>query len=361
MLRARGRRRDASPPRDRETLAALQRLIPDDAGETRLVHVPADRSPWTGTGLRLRASDEVSTFAGGRVFYSRLLDIWGGPVPQLWFRAGESGVFRGTRDVHTFTAADGELQLASFPPGIWTDPSGEHRILPGERRPRGGLDVLVVRWAEDADSTAVLHDLTAGDTSGLAAAELDRRATLVAEPAGWTHLWDVGGSEIYRQADDEMECATHADVGIVKRPVDFPLTDATRLRWSWRVDELPSELAEDTLPTHDYMSIALEFDNGHDLTWHWSAELAPGHSYRCPIPAWRERETHMVVRRGQAGLGRWVSEERAVRRDFATAVGPPPDRIVGVWLIAVSLFQRGRGRCAYAGIELRDGERVERL
>jgi len=56
-----------------------------------------------------------------------------------------------------------------------------------------------------------------------------------------------------------------------------------------------------------------------------------------------------------------VSEERTVRRDYATAVGPPPDRIVGVWLIAVSLFQRGAGSCVYEGIELRDGERVVRV
>jgi hypothetical protein len=34
---------------------------------------------------------------------------------------------------------------------------------------------------------------------------------------------------------------------------------------------------------------------------------------------------------------------------------------VRVWLIAVSTFQRGHGSAAFDGIELRDGERVERL
>jgi hypothetical protein len=130
------------------------------------------------------------------------------------------------------------------------------------------------------------------------------------------------------------------------------------LSWSWRVDELPSELAEDTLPTHDYLSIALEFDNGQDLTWQWSAELPPEYSYRCPLPHWDARETHLVIRSGNADIGRWLTEERAVRRDYATAVGDPPERIVGVWLIAVSVFQRGHGRCAYGAIELGDGERV---
>jgi hypothetical protein len=360
-VRARRRRHAEQPPLGRDALEGLQRLLPSGS-ESRLVGVCADRPPWTGTGLELRAGDEVTSFAVGRVHLLRLLNLWGPPGNQLWFRHGGAGpVFRGTRDSHTFSAAEGRLELASHPPGAWADRTGAHRRGRGEPRASGGLHVLVVRWPRGADSGAALRGIAGADPSGLAAAELRRRETFVAEPPGWSHLWDVGASEIYRRADERIECDTHGDVGIVKRPVDFPLSDATRLRWSWRVDELPSDLAEDTLPTHDYVSIALEFDNGHDLTWHWSAELPPEWSYRCPIPAWKHRETHMVVRRGRADLGRWLTEERAVRRDYGAAVGPPPDRIVGVWLIAVSVFQRGRGRCAYARIELRDGERVERV
>jgi hypothetical protein len=47
-----------------------------------------------------------------------------------------------------------------------------------------------------------------------------------------------------------------------------------------------------------------------------------------------------------------------VRADYARAVGDPPQRIVRVWLIAVSVFQRGEGICDYADIELVDGDRV---
>jgi len=54
------------------------------------------------------------------------------------------------------------------------------------------------------------------------------------------------------------------------------LTPTLRLRWSWRLDKLPSRLPEDTALTHDYISVALEFDDGRDLTWHWSAGLPPG-------------------------------------------------------------------------------------
>lgn len=49
------------------------------------------------------------------------------------------------------------------------------------------------------------------------------------------------------------------------------------------MDLLPSEVREDTLTTHDYMSIAVEFDNGQDITCYWSAELpvGPGESSGC--------------------------------------------------------------------------------
>jgi len=41
-------------------------------------------------------------------------------------------------------------------------------------------------------------------------------------------------------------------------------------------------------------------------------------------------------------------------------MGEPPARIVAVWLIAVSLFQHGRGEAEFAQIELSSaGERVE--
>ena len=111
---------------------------------------------------------------------------------------------------------------------------------------------------------------------------------------------------------------------------------------------------EDVTPTHDYLSIAVEFDNGLDLTYLWSAALPVGTVFRCPLPWWDQRETHQVVRSGAAGLGHWVAEEQSLLADYERAIGGPvPARIVGVWLIAVAILQRGRGECDYRGIELR--------
>jgi Protein of unknown function (DUF3047) len=109
------------------------------------------------------------------------------------------------------------------------------------------------------------------------------------------------------------------------------------------------------------VSLAVEFDNGQDLTYLWSAALDPEFSYRCPISSWRNRETHLVIRSGSGQLGRWINEEREVWRDYERAVGTPPARIVAVWLIAVSIFQHGAARAEYRNIELCRGSEVLRV
>lgn len=48
------------------------------------------------------------------------------------------------------------------------------------------------------------------------------------------------------------------------------------------------------------------------------------------------------------------------RRDYRRAVSPPPDGIVGVWLIGLSLFQRATGSCQYVDIELVTEDRITR-
>ena len=73
------------------------------------------------------------------------------------------------------------------------------------------------------------------------------------------YLWELGKGEIYDQRDGEhgpsMRCRTREDVGILQKNVDCALTPDTRLKWKWKVDVLPSRLAEDTVPTHDYLSL----------------------------------------------------------------------------------------------------------
>ena len=375
-LAARSARRrltgDVPPvPTDREFratlepwLAALPTGLTSGHGFHRL---PARQPPWHDTGMDLEAGETVTLLADGRVYLSRALDIWVGPAFQLWCRVGELGpVFRGTRATHTFTVREpGRLWLASYFPGEWADPSGRLATPPDVYATvSGGTSVLVLRWAPGTDVPGLFRGF-ARDTRvpGLLLAEAERFDQPVTVPEDWDYLWYLGPGEFFRPSltsdgRPSISCHTHCDGGILQREARVPLAPGMRLAWSWRVDELPMDLAEDTLPSHDYLSIAVEFDDGQDLTYYWSAALPVGTVYRCPLPNWKDKETHVVVRSGPAGLGAWHEEERDLHADYQRIIGGAARQVVRIWLIANSLLQRGHGRCEYASIRVITNERT---
>jgi hypothetical protein len=80
------------------------------------------------------------------------------------------------------------------------------------------------------------------------------------------------------------------------------------------------------------------------------------------LPNWAGKEYHVVVRTGTDGLGQWHDERRNLYDDYCKYMGEPPGRIVKVWLIANSIFQRHEGVCDYADILLCSaGEKVQVL
>lgn len=325
------------------------------------VEVPCDRPPWLNTGLHLEAGDRITSFAAGRT-HLKGTDISVGPSFQLWARIGDQGeIFRGTRDTNSFTAATaGPLHLASYFPGEWGTRRGELGVPEAVYAAvEGALSVLLVRWScEPVRGLQALADL--GDASGLVAMEIDRLTNPVEPPDGWYYMWHIGPAEIYRAIHEPgrrsvIACRTQGDCGLLLRDVDLPLEPGTRLRWSWKVDALPSPVAENTFPTHDYTSVAVEFENGQDLSYFWSAALPIGTGFHCPIPQWNRRETHVAIRSGTDLLGRWLDEERDLYADHVRYVGGPAGtRIVRVWLIALSLFQRRPGVSTFADLTLTD-------
>ncbi|MGZ5028655.1 MAG: DUF3047 domain-containing protein [Methylobacter sp.] len=333
--------------------------------EHRMFELPSEQKPWLDTGFDIEAGDNFTSFAAGQTRFKDL-PITLEPDFQLWFRIGENGeIFRGTRNSHSFTAEQsGRLYLASYFPGEWADRTGK-LVTPDEvyALVMGNLDVLLIRWQVntlDGLKSLIEH----GDVDKLIATEIDRLVLPIIAPEGWEYLWFVGPAEIYQSCtapakQSAIRCNTHNDCGLLQKSVALPFQPDTRLRWSWKIDELPSSVREDTLPTHDYLSIAVEFDNGQDITYYWSAELPPETAYRCPIPTWTHRETHVVIRSGSQGLGEWFNEDRDVYQDYINAIGGPlPGNIVKVWLIAVSLFQHEQGVCQYADISFVSGGRV---
>jgi len=320
------------------------------------VEVSGDAENWTHTNIVIPPDVPVTLLAAGRVYVSRALDIGFGPGVGLWYRVGEGLVGKQVGAACSLHSdAGGVLSLATKPSGEFADPTGTFDAAVPREALSGSFLVAVIRWRTEA--LPALQTAAELDAE-LFAPALQRLQAPIQTPHGWNYLWRLGQGEIYSVCDDETPalcCHTRADVGILQFPLSRPLTATTRLSWSWCVEQLPSKLPEHTPPTHDYLSIAVEFDNGLDLTWMWSAGLPTDTIFQCPLPWWDQRETHWVIRSGTEELGQWLNEQRDVLADYTRAIdGPPPKAIVAVWLIANTAFQRGEGKCQYRRIVLSD-------
>ena len=359
--RVRGHRSSYEAPdidRLREAFDPLIRRVQDHVRGAEYVFLDGRRPPWTATNLALQAGEEVSVLAVGRLWRSKPLDLWIGPQLGLWCRIGENGtVFNSTHETNTFKAeASGNLYLATQFPGQFADPSGRVQSpLRVYDTAEGGFAVLIIVWRNG--SSAPLREMAkSSDPFGLLSTELRRQDQPPQKPKDWSFLWFLGVSDIFSAGDDQGEkcihCRTHGNVGILQKDVVLPLSPDTEVCWDWMVSALPSRLREDTSASHDYLSIAVEFENGRDITYHWSWELPPNYGYWCPLPTWKDREFHVVIRSGTGEIGQWLSERRNLFADYKLYIGHPPERILRVWLIAGSRWQRFPGEMNIKNIRL---------
>lgn len=365
-LKSRWQGEGADPEKEAEAFAAAftgaMRAHEHSFAGWACTKVPAGAADWVDTGIDLERGQRFSLFAAGAVWLARPLGLRFGPQTGLWLRIGEGRIEKMIGATHSGEAdVSGRLYVITKPPGEWLSEAGDFDPAYPREELEGGFTLGICLW-KNRDGPRALQPLQ--EAHPLFAREVKRLAAPIKTPEGWHYLWRLGQGEIYRQeheADNCMHCHTKEDVGILQYPAPMPLTDTLTLDWRWKADRLPSALAEDIQPTHDYLSIAVEFDNGQDLTYMWSGGLAPGTIFRCPLP-WRdERETHWVLR-GPTDLGRWLDESRPLKADYEKAIGGElPRSVTAVWLIAVSCFQRGEGVCTYERIELVDGREHVRV
>jgi hypothetical protein len=340
-------------------LASTASALQAAGAEVAQVRVDARREPWTPTGLAARQGAAITWLAVGDSWIATRRGPHLDAALQLRVRTGMAGpALDGTGA--TFTAAaprEGPVELCSLFPGELR--GGGERVVHDHTMPRalfrGGFDVVVAVWPRGCDVGARLADAAERDPTGLCRREFDRLGTPIAPPSGWEPHRHVPLAGLHRERDGEVDVHSRGRVEIVCREACASLTDTLRLRWRWRMDRLPAARAEDTLLTHDYMSVAVEFDDGRDLSYHWSVALPTETSYRCPLPHWRKREWHLVVRSGSAGIGEWRGEERALAPDRARAIGgATPREVVRVWMIVTCVSTGGEARGTYADIELVD-------
>lgn len=315
-----------------EIVAAATALGPEppagaSSGSARLTLKVGE--PWHDSGVVVRAGQAFTVRGSGAIWLQKGLALGFEPRMALWVRIGEGQPVRKliTNETSFIAWADGPVAVVIKALRAWSDRCGNQEAAEPGGKLEGALEVLVAAW-------------TAEVPAGFVA------VTGTGAPEGWTYHWQAGDGSIYRpEADGSILIETHGDAGILTKPVDIALTADTRIAWDWLVEELPSQRPEDIAANHDYLSVAAEFENGLDLTWMWSAGLPAESVFQCPLPWWCDRETHMVVRSDPADLGRWCSEQRNIAADYARAVGGPmPARVVRLWLIAASVFQRRRGR-----------------
>ncbi|MGE0624860.1 MAG: DUF3047 domain-containing protein [Pseudomonadales bacterium] len=328
------------------------------SGNRTTISIDNAMAGWQSTGLQVQTGDYLALFGAGDWDADGLSLA---PRHLLWYRIGDQGTATNFSADEELAMADsaGEVFVAVKPPGIyWTDDYG---TFPPEflQAPPVPLAVTVeaIRFQgsleEGLQRLADSGDLRAAD----ALHTLSERKSL---PAGFFYLPYLGRSNVWADGTVDgkpgIQADTTDDVGIVKLPLDIPLTDTTEIRFDWRYDSLPALGPETEAQFHDYLSIALEFDNGQDLTWMWSPTIEAGTHFHCPLPWWDSRETHYVIQSGVDGLGSWHSHQRNVLSDYRDAIEVPgATRIVGVWFIANSLFGRQRAAASFARVSVTDG------
>lgn len=340
---------------------------------TKFLTHHANTLPWTATGLQLQPGQQVSTFATGRLWRSRALDLYIGPQFALWFRVGVNGeVFNSTRDSKTFTTEKGgELYLANQLPGWFQDKSG--RVVGDlsiyEKGGDGKLEILLIVWKDGVDVPKLLSSHVNNNSHALIKTESTRPSEEKSTnlPPEWYYFWFLGKSTLYTSPSSPSDnpksitCKPAKGIGILMKDLTPtpPFSKNCILKWSWNISSLPSRLREDTTFSHDYFSVAVEFENGRDITYTWSYNLPVDYGYWCPLSTWEAREYHVVIRSGIEGLGEWWSEERDLYADYERYIGAGggmPTRIVRVWLISNAVFQRLEGEMTVRGIEIVDGD-----
>jgi hypothetical protein len=335
--------------------ALIARAKSAELQDVRVFELSGSDLPWKDLGITLAKGQEATFLLGGRVWLSREQDLWVEPGVAFHVRTrGTRPIFNPMSNTGTMTAAgDGPLEMARSLVEF-QDEQGELAVPKNEyAKADARIYGLALVWRGSA--LAGLDSLLShGDVDGIIGAEKARLQSPRKLPSGWNNFFMLGGGPVIFNdiGNGAISCEPLKNAGILQHPVSIELKPQTTLSWRWIVEELPSRLPEDQLTSHDYLSIAAEFDDGQDLTYFWSSSLPVGKAFRCPIPRWTPLESHMVVRSGLADLGKWVSDERDVYADYKEHIGGPAKSVVRVWLLGVSLFQRRPGSCRFGDMQI---------
>lgn len=317
--------------------------------------------PWSQNLGEVKAGQSVTFLLSGRWWILKEHNYWVDPGVAFYARISGGTMYNPANNTGTMLAdRSGTLEIARTV-GQFKNAKGE--LFPSEEQYKateGLIEGIAIIWKEEA-LDGLVNLSAAGDVDGLVLAEINRINYQKLLPAGWSYMYMFGDSGIFSGGrDGELNCNSHKNVGILQYAINATLTEDLEIYWQWIVDKLPSPVAEDQILTHDYLSIAVEFDDGKDITYMWSAELEEGIVFQCPLPRWAEIETHIVQRSGTKLMGKKVKESRNLFRDYHEHIGGSASSITRIWLIANTVFMRGAGRCSYSDILLtQNGQKIK--
>jgi len=135
-------------------------------------------------------------------------------------------------------------------------------------------------------------------------------------------------------------------------PQDFP-----RLRWRWRVAQLPPGGDEGRKETHDSAAgVYVIFDNQifpRVIKYVWSSTLPVGTHVQNPL-YWRAKI--VVLKSGPANLGQWHQETVNFYQDYQDLFGERPGKVQGIGLATSSTATQSLAIADYDDFTLLDSE-----
>ncbi|MBT5064911.1 MAG: DUF3047 domain-containing protein [Proteobacteria bacterium] len=336
----------------------------EEVAKVDYILLAGNEPPWQQTKIVITRGQQYTLLAEGQINWSTEdASLYGGPGFHLWARIPGGEIENVTRGTGTFVAdVSGTIEVGIYY-GLWSNLKGDlksptslYQNLTGE------LSVTLICWERDPKlGLKKLKALSQFKKSLLLEVASKQLEQPKATPSGWQYLKEAGVSDIYSHvADSERNriiLNSLNDQGIIRKKLEFPVTQSTYLNWDWKLIEHPSCIREDRAKSHDYVSVAAEFDNGRDLTWIWSSQLDEGHYFDCPVRSWKDRETHYVVRKGDQSKN-WLSESRNLFEDVKISMGFEPQIITAIWLIGVSTFQHAQASAEFSRIFLKDKNKI---
>lgn len=139
---------------------------------------------------------------------------------------------------------------------------------------------------------------------------------------------ETGNRFLHAHADKQ---AVHIGLEHVFDPLNY------RLRWRWRVLQLPTGADERDAALHDAAAqVYVVFDNQYwprVIKYIWSSSLPVGTRFNNPLYS---RGRIVIKRSGASNMNKWLEEEAILFEDYKKFFGDAPGKVQGIGILTSS-------------------------